>query len=146
MSIVTTPGPIYRGYIFPWWSRVLGWTLAFSSVTAIPIVALWKFFNRKSKRDKASITLEKRPKREKKLHNSDHEKEGSMKRLSPPNRSLSVSCSDQAQGLTITTTIAETDVTHELKQDGLNVNQRGRDRKAVLDLLTSSSLRDGWYL
>lgn len=40
MSIYTAPTPVYRGYTFPLWSVRLGWCLAFSSVAAIPIVAI----------------------------------------------------------------------------------------------------------
>jgi len=40
MSIYTASTPVYRGYTFPLWSIVLGWCLAFSSVAAIPVVAL----------------------------------------------------------------------------------------------------------
>lgn len=39
MSIFSAETPTYRGYKFPVWSVVAGWTLAFSSVSAIPIVA-----------------------------------------------------------------------------------------------------------
>jgi hypothetical protein len=41
MSIYTASVPTYRGYTFPLWSVVLGWCLAFSSVAAVPIVAIW---------------------------------------------------------------------------------------------------------
>ena len=39
MSIFSATVPTYRGYTFPIWSVVAGWALAFSSVSAIPIVA-----------------------------------------------------------------------------------------------------------
>lgn len=41
MSIYTASVPVYRGYTFPVWSIVLGWCLAFSSVAAVPIVAIY---------------------------------------------------------------------------------------------------------
>lgn len=41
MSIYTASVPVYRGYTFPLWSIVLGWCLVFSSVAAVPIVAIY---------------------------------------------------------------------------------------------------------
>lgn len=61
MSIYTAPTPVYRGYTFPLWSIISGWCLAFSSVIAVPIVAIWyncfqKNKDRKSLRSGGSVS------------------------------------------------------------------------------------------
>lgn len=48
MSMWTAEPPTYRGYKFPIWSVIFGWILAFSSVSAVPIVAIWYYFSAKS--------------------------------------------------------------------------------------------------
>lgn len=50
MSITTASVPTYRGYTFPIWSVVLGWMLAFSSVAAVPIVAILRWVTQRRAR------------------------------------------------------------------------------------------------
>lgn len=147
MSIVTTPGPTYRGYVFPLWSVVLGWTLAFSSVAVIPIFALWRFFTKDSKRNKTPISLDRRQRKRKSSYEKTSEKKGGPnEKKCIANRSLSVSCSDQAQGITITTSVALTDVLKDIEQDCPRISHKKAGRRGFWNPLSSINLRDGWHL
>lgn len=107
MSIYTATVPTYRNYTFPTWSVVLGWCLAFSSVSAIPIVAVWHWYSKWDQPDKS--TIRKRSSRgSSSITSSRH---GSKTNKSPNHfhhKSVSVSGlgeGHQAQsGLTMTTT------------------------------------------
>ena len=44
-----------RVYVYPRWAIVFGWMLACSSVTFIPIVAIWKFVRAKGTFKEVSI-------------------------------------------------------------------------------------------
>lgn len=110
MSIYTASVPTYRGYTFPLWSIILGWCLAFSSVSAVPIVAAWHWYTHRGKRLE---TPEKSPRKRSSRCSSSavSSKQGSNKKssASPNHRSISVSCSGQAQsGLTMTTRVLTT--------------------------------------
>lgn len=43
MSIVTFRPPHYGAYIFPEWANALGWAIATSSMSMVPIYAAYKF-------------------------------------------------------------------------------------------------------
>lgn len=43
VSIVTFRPPHYGDYIFPEWANVLGWAIAASSMSMVPIYAAYKF-------------------------------------------------------------------------------------------------------
>lgn len=43
VSIATFRPPHYGGYIFPEWANALGWTIAASSMSVVPIYAAYKF-------------------------------------------------------------------------------------------------------
>lgn len=83
MSIYTASTPVYRGYTFPLWSVILGWCLAFSSVSAVPIVAAWYWYTHRGKK---LITSE----RSTKKHGSGSRR-GSKK--SPNHKAVSVNYS-----------------------------------------------------
>lgn len=115
MSIYTAPQPVYRGYTFPLWSIILGWCLAFSSVAAIPIVAILTWCNKSNRA--LSASPEKSPR--KRTGGADSvasSRHGSGTRKSPSQhyKSVSVSCANPNQGdgngsgLTTTTTILTT--------------------------------------
>lgn len=55
MSLYTATVPTYRYYTFPLWSVYLGWCLAFSSVSAIPIVAALHWYKRWHQPDKSPM-------------------------------------------------------------------------------------------
>lgn len=62
MSIYTASVPVYRGYTFPVWSIILGWCLAFSSVAAVPIVAIYTLYS-KSGAKSVSVSPSKSPRK-----------------------------------------------------------------------------------
>lgn len=43
VSIVTFRPPHYGAYIFPEWANALGWAIATSSMSMVPIYAAYKF-------------------------------------------------------------------------------------------------------
>lgn len=43
VSVVTFRPPHYGDYVFPEWANVLGWTIAMSSMSMVPIYAAYKF-------------------------------------------------------------------------------------------------------
>lgn len=106
MSIYTASVPTYRGYTFPLWSIILGWCLAFSSVAAVPIVAALHWYthrgNKLGSREKSA-----RKRSSRGSSSAASSKHGSNKKSTSPNhRSISVSCSGQAQsGLIMTTRV-----------------------------------------
>ena len=63
LSISTATVPVYRGYTFPRWSVVLGWCLAFSSVSAVPIVAIYTWFAGHNKQPTRPSSSAKSPRR-----------------------------------------------------------------------------------
>ena len=121
MSIYTAQRPTYRGYTFPLWSIILGWCLAFSSVAAIPIVAVyhwyWAYVNRGKELSTPDKSARKRDRGSSSVASSRH---GGSKK-SPNHRSLSVSCTGQAQS---TTTILTTSREHHYPSLGDNISCR----------------------
>ncbi|XP_062404562.1 sodium-dependent noradrenaline transporter [Sardina pilchardus] len=44
-SIVTSTGLKHDDYTFPWWSNVVGWSIAMSSMMFVPLYAIYKFLS-----------------------------------------------------------------------------------------------------
>lgn len=81
MSIYTASTPIYRNYVFPYWSMVLGWLLAFSSVAAVPIFAIYhytKLYFCKKTSITSSPSTPRKKKRDKSNHNSGASTPGAL--------------------------------------------------------------------
>lgn len=47
----------YKDYVYPWWGEVLGWCMAFSSMLAIPVYALYKIITNKGTLKEVIILL-----------------------------------------------------------------------------------------
>lgn len=98
MSIYTASVPVYRGYSFPLWSIILGWCLAFSSVAAIPIVAVWTWLSSRGKTPIGS-SPEKSPK--KRASGLDSVASGHKKSPSAGQhyKSAAANCNHRAKGI-----------------------------------------------
>lgn len=44
-STLTSSGLKYDDYVFPYWSNVVGWGVAMSSMLLVPFYAIYKFFS-----------------------------------------------------------------------------------------------------
>lgn len=134
MSIYTASVPVYRGYTFPLWSIILGWCLAFSSVAAIPIVAIWTWCSNDDKTLNASPGKSPR----KRASGADSAvSEGrhcsNVNRKSPSSqhyKSVTVSCNDRNEGLgggsITTTTILESSPSEHHHYYTTNTTQEAR--------------------
>lgn len=116
----TASVPTYRGYTFPLWSIILGWMLAFSSVSAVPIVAGWYWYTHRGKQ----LISSKRSTRRQGSSSAASSGRGSKK--SPNHRAVSVTCSGAGVGcgaqsygglsMTTTTILTESSEKHHQHQ------------------------------
>lgn len=111
MQIYTASKITYRNYTYPVWSIVLGWCLAFSSVAAIPIVAICYWYNHKWHKALPDKSLRKRGA----SSVASSSKHGSSKK-SPNHRSVSqvsyTGGGQNATGGSITTILAKQQQQH----------------------------------
>lgn len=128
MSIYTASVPTYRGYTFPLWSIILGWCLAFSSVSAIPIIAAWHWW---SQRDLDAIGPGKssRKRGERGSSSASGTSSKHLSRKSPNHKALAVRCVDQSQGglKTTTTALATSPHLHQLTPLDVHSKRTGED-------------------